>query len=118
MRHQRLLWTALLALPLTLSVTGCKHDAVASGHATPAAENGTGTETEPFGRLTVDALDARMADAKAGKLALAIYDNNPHERYARSHIATAKWVESSAVTAAVLPADKDTTLVFYCANEH
>jgi hypothetical protein len=114
MKHQRLLWTALLALPLALSVGGCKHGSDASGHGTPVGE----TEAEPFGRLTVDALDARMAEAKAGKLALAIFDNNAQERYTRSHIPTAKWVESSAVTAAVLPADKDTTLVFYCANDH
>ena len=116
MKHQRLLWTALLALPLTLSAAGCKHGPDAAEHGTPAAESEP--EKEPFGRLTVDALDARMADAKAGKLALAIYDTNQHERYAQSHIATAKWVKSNAVTAADLPADKDTTLVFYCASDH
>src|SRR4051812_21198614 len=102
MKHQRLLWTALLALPLTLSVAGCKHGSDASAQGTPASE----PEKEPFGRLTVEALDARMAEAKAGKLALAIFDNNPRERYDQSHIATAKWVRSSAVTAADLPADK------------
>ena len=116
MKHQRLLWTALLALPLTLSAAGCKHSSDASGHGTPAGE--PETETEPFGRLTVEALDARMAEARAGKLALAIFDNNQRERYAQSHIATAKWVQFNAVTAADLPANKDTTLVFYCANEH
>ena len=114
MNHQRLLWTALLALPLALSAAGCKHGSDASEHGTPAGE----TETEPFGRLTVEALDAKMADARAGKLALAIFDTNQHERYAQSHIATAKWVKSNAVSAADLPADKDTTLVFYCANDH
>jgi rhodanese-like protein len=114
MKHQRLLWTALLALPLALSATGCKHGSDASEHGTPAGE----PEKEPFGRLTVDALDARMAEAKAGKVALAIFDTNQRERYDQSHIATAKWVKSNAVTAADLPADKDTTLVFYCANDH
>ena len=114
MKHQRLLWTALLALPLTLSAAGCKHGSDASEHGTPAGE----PETEAFGRLTVEALDAKMAEAKGGKLALAIYDTNARERFAQSHIATAKWVKSNAVTAADLPADKDTTLVFYCANEH
>jgi hypothetical protein len=112
MKHQRLLWTALLALPLALSAAGCKHGSDASGHGTLAGE------TKAFGRLTVDELDAKMADAKAAKLKLAIFDNNDRERYAKSHIATAKWVDSDAVTAADLPADKDTTLVFYCANEY
>ncbi len=114
MKHHRLLWTALLALPLALSAVGCKAGSEASGHRAPTGE----PETEPFGRLTVEALDAKMAEARAGKLALAIIDNNGRERYAKSHIATAKWVESNAVTAADLPADKDTTLVFYCANDH
>jgi 3-mercaptopyruvate sulfurtransferase SseA len=106
----------LLTLPLTLSAAGCKHGSDAAEHGTPTGE--AEKEKEPFGRLTVEALEARMADAKAGKASLAIFDTNQRERYAQSHIATAKWVKSNAVTAADLPADKDTTLVFYCSNDH
>jgi hypothetical protein len=73
---------------------------------------------DAFGRLSIDELDSKMADAKAGKLALFIYDNNHKERWQQSHIPGAKWLDSDKVTAADLPQDKNATLVFYCANEH
>jgi len=76
-----------------------------------------GAVAESFGRLTVEALDAKMSEAKAGTLKLAIFDNNQREHYAQGHIPGAKWVQFDQVGASDLPADKDTTLVFYCANE-
>jgi 3-mercaptopyruvate sulfurtransferase SseA len=75
-------------------------------------------EKEPFGHLTVDELDARMTAAKAGQAKLAIFDNNHRERFDKSHIPGAKWVQFDQVKASDLPADKETALVFYCANEH
>ena len=76
------------------------------------------TEREPFGEMTVAELDAKMADATAGQIKLAVFDNNHHERFVKSHIPGATWVQFDKVQASDLPADKDTLLVFYCANEH
>jgi hypothetical protein len=83
-----------------------------------ASKDGAQAEAEPFGEMTVDELDAKMADAKAGKIKLAVFDNNHRERFDKSRIAGAKWVQFDKVQASDLPADKDTVLVFYCANEH
>ena len=69
-------------------------------------------------KMTVDELTAKMADAKSGKLALFVYDNNHKERFDQSHIPGAKWLAFDKVSAADLPQDKEATLVFYCANEH
>ncbi|MFT3776627.1 MAG: rhodanese-like domain-containing protein [Minicystis sp.] len=88
-----------------------------AGH--EAAKDGLAEgEKEPFGRMTIEELEAKMAAAKAGQAKLAIFDNNQHERFDKSHIAGAKWVKFDKIEARDLPADKDTTLVFYCANEH
>jgi hypothetical protein len=64
--------------------------------------------------LTVDEVAARIA-TNDGKT--FVYDNNPKERYERSHVPGAKWLDYENVTAASLPADKSATLVFYCASE-
>ena len=112
MKNQRLLWTALLALPLTLRETGCRARLRRLG-----ARHGGGQETEPFGGYGGRARgqDGRGPGrpGRAGHLrqrrARALYE---------SHIAAAKWVRFSDVTAGDFPAEKDATLVFYCANEH
>jgi rhodanese-related sulfurtransferase len=83
-----------------------------------ASKDGAQAEAEPFGHMTVDELDAKMADAKAGKIKLAVFDNNHRERFDKSHIPGATWVQFDKIQASDLPADKDTLLVFYCANEH
>jgi hypothetical protein len=75
-------------------------------------------EKEAFGKLTVDELDAHLRDAKAGTRKVAVFDNNQHDRFVKSHIAGAKWVAFNDIKASDLPADKDTELVFYCSNEH
>jgi hypothetical protein len=103
----------LLSLMLAAGSAACSKHRSDQG-AGEAAEPGK----EPFGKLTLDELDARMGDAKAGQLKLAIFDNNQHERFDKSHIPGAKWVKFDAIKAGDLPADKETTLVFYCANEH
>ncbi len=96
----------LIAAPAVKNLPTCQID-VAS-----AAEN------EPFGRLSVSDLEAKMQDAKAGKLKLFIYDNNSEERFKKGHVPTARWLDYSKIQASDLPSQKDATLVFYCANEH
>jgi hypothetical protein len=64
--------------------------------------------------LTVDEVAARIA-ANDGKT--FVYDNNGKDRYDKSHVPGAKWLDEDKVTAADLPADKSATLVFYCAND-
>ena len=105
-------WLALLALPL--GALACAKPAPDGAKGASSAE----AHAETFGKLTVDELDAKMAEAKTGKLALYIFDNNKKERFEKSHIPTAKWLDSDAVKAGDLPSDKEATLVFYCANDH
>lgn len=112
MRELRLIVIAAMASAL---VAGCdKKEAPKQTAETSHAE----AEKEAFGRLSVDEVDAKIADAKAGKLAFVVYDNNSKDRYAEGHVPSAKWVDFKNVTAADLPADKNTELVFYCSNEH
>jgi rhodanese-related sulfurtransferase len=64
--------------------------------------------------LSIDELSAMLTRHEV----VAIYDTNSQERYAQGHVPTARWVAHDGVTAEVLPQDRDTRLVFYCANEH
>jgi hypothetical protein len=91
---------------------------VSIGCSKPNPDSTTSEAAKPtLGELSIAELETRMSDASAGKLKLAIYDNNSKERYAESHVPSAKWVDFKHVTAADLPADKETTLVFYCAHQ-
>jgi hypothetical protein len=125
-------WIALLALPLAgaLGCAGAAQEAApraevpVSSDAHPAPHDAAAkaaepaAEAEPFGRLTIEELEARMSEAKAGKLTLGIYDNNHKDRFEKGHIPGAKWVKATELQASDLPAQKEATLVFYCANEH
>lgn len=104
---------ALFALAVPLAVLG----ACARKSPEPTGETHAEAKKEEFGKLTLDEVEARIADARAGKMKLAIFDNNAQERFAQSHVPTARWLDAHAVKATDLPADKDTTLVFYCWNE-
>lgn len=104
--------TAML-IGLTALAPACKSKGAANTHQGEEAK-----EPEPFGRLTIEELEAKMKARDAGQLKLAVFDNNVRERFDKGHIPSAKWVKFDKVTAADLPADKDTTLVFYCSNEH
>jgi hypothetical protein len=72
------------------------------------------THSPPLKELTVDDVAAKIAAHDANT---AIYDCNGKERYAKGHLPGAKWVEYDNVTAADLPANKGTLLVFYCSSE-
>lgn len=111
MKRTAYLWIALCAaLPLVGSV-GCAKKAT-------DASSSHGASSEEFGRLTIDEVEAKMKEAKEGKLAFFVYDNNPKEVYKEGHVPGAKWVAFDEVKASDLPADKEATLVFYCANDH
>ena len=102
----------LLCVPLLASAAACNKPHAEPGHDT--VEPGK----EPFGKLTVDELQTRMDDAKAGKGKLAVFDNNQRSVFDKGHIPGARWVKFDDIKASDLPADKETALVFYCANEH
>ncbi|UQA57683.1 rhodanese-like domain-containing protein [Polyangium aurulentum] len=104
---RRYLWMALAAAALAVA-PGCKK----SGGDSHASEN------EAFGRLSVDEVEAKMKEAKEGKLAFHVIDNNARQVYQKGHLPGAKWVDHENVQASDLPPDKEATLVFYCANEH
>jgi hypothetical protein len=108
MNHKHL-FIALAAVALVAS-PGCKKSAEGTGE--------HGSEAEAFGRLTVDEVEAKMKEAKDGKLAFFVIDNNAKPVYAKGHLPGAKWVDHENVQASALPADKEATLVFYCANDH
>jgi len=98
--HRRLALTLLAVAAFVLAgLTGC------SRASSPSSE---------LHSLTVDEVAARIA-ANDGKT--FIYDNNPKDRYAKSHVPGAHWLDDESVSAADLPADKTATLVFYCASE-
>jgi rhodanese-related sulfurtransferase len=105
--------TWALVTALSLSVAACSKP-----QPPPSAEEREGSAHEAFGRLTVDELVAKMKAAKEGKLKLAVFDNNERERFVAGHIPGATWVKFDAVQARDLPADKATTLVFYCTNQY
>ena len=101
-------WAALLAAA-ALAGAGCS-----SGKSEGSS---SATAHEAFGRLSIEEMEAKMADAKAGKIALFVYDNNKKDRFQQGHLPGAKWIDHDDVKASELPADKNATLVFYCANE-
>src|SRR5262245_39124397 len=76
------------------------------------AQSAYSTEAK-FGELTVQQVNERR-----GKPNFFVYDNNREERFKKSHLPGAKWVNPMALTEKDLPGDKNATLVFYCSNEH
>jgi 3-mercaptopyruvate sulfurtransferase SseA len=94
------------------SAAGCKR----SQQAAPQQSNAHAQAAEEahLPELTVQ----QVADKMAHHENVAIFDANNRPRYERGHVPGARWVAFAAVTAADLPPDHDTQLVFYCANEH
>jgi rhodanese-related sulfurtransferase len=68
---------------------------------------------EEFGSLSVQDVSSRLKEKN-----FFVFDNNAYERFQKSHVPGAKWVNPYALKATDLPADKSATLVFYCASEH
>ncbi len=66
---------------------------------------------EPFTLVTLDDV-ARML----GNPRVEIVDANPREVFQRGHVPGARWYREGPSLASVLPADKGTKLVFYCAS--
>lgn len=102
----------MVPLAALVALLGCSRAATPSqgnGHAANAA---TGEREIPG--MTVAEL-AGMLDRHE---AVAVYDANGRERYEQGHIPGARYVGHDAVTAAMLPQDRGTRLVFYCYNEH
>ena len=67
----------------------------------------------PLKSLSVDEVDARIAKNDGVTF---VYDNNDKDRFNKGHVPGAHWVQFDNVTAGDLPADKKSTLIFYCAN--
>jgi Rhodanese-like domain len=76
------------------------------------ADKGKMPESDPFGRYTVDQVERRL-----GKPSVYVFDANDAETYAKNHVPGAVRVNHKDIPENVLPADKDATLIFYCANE-
>lgn len=106
----------------SLTVVALLAIASAACNKQPAGETKSGSTggevADAFGKLTVDEVAQKMDQAKSGKLAFFVYDNNQKADYDKGHVPGAKWVKFDAITANDLPADKEATLVFYCHNEH
>jgi len=89
----------LQRVPLLLSLAGLL-----------AVAGAARAETDPFGSLSVDEVEALL-----GKPDVKIFDVNGPEVYAKGHVPGAIWSELDPTSK--LPADKATRLVFYCKNE-
>ena len=65
-----------------------------------------------YGVLTVEQVAARIENK-----GFFVFDCNPRSLYRDGHVPHAHWVDPGKLDGE-LPADRDATLVFYCANEH
>ena len=61
-------------------------------------------------------LSVEEVSKMVGQPNVFIIDANNESQYHKAHIPGAKYVPYDGVTAAVLPEDKDATLIFYCKN--
>ncbi len=100
----------VLAAALAMAAPACKK----SGDST--SEHGA--KDEAFGRMSIEEVDAKLKEAKEGKTAFFVIDNNAKSTYDKGHLPGAKWVDHENIKATDLPADKEATLAFYCANDH
>ena len=105
----RILTTAALAL----SLAACAHHRKAEHCDKPCADCPESEKKETFGRLSVQEVSDLVAKGEA-----SVFDDNREERFKQGHVPGAVWLPYDAVTAEKLPAQKDRTLVFYCANAH
>ncbi len=73
---------------------------------------GAVAQSGAVGKMSIDEVAGLIT---AGTV--AIVDVNGPERYAKGHLPGAAWSAFNDVKPSELPAEKDRTLVFYCANE-
>lgn len=111
------------ALFLALALAACGGSA-ASGATSSETASSSGSETSSsesgeaaprYAMISVDQVAARL---DAHDAHLAVFDANGRDTYDEHHVPGATWVHYDSVTADTLPADRSTSLVFYCANEH
>jgi rhodanese-like protein len=76
-----------------------------------ASDDGKESESDPFQKLSVDDVAKRLSDPN-----VHIYDGNNDKVYTDGHLPGAVHLFSKDIKEGTLPADKDTTLIFYCHN--
>jgi hypothetical protein len=106
-RLLQVLMVAVVTLSLATVARAATNEAKTKDTAKPAAK-----EKDPFGSLTVEEVAKKIKDP-----AVHIYDGNRKELYAENHVPGAVLLYSKDIKEGVLPADKKTTLIFYCHNE-
>jgi predicted small lipoprotein YifL len=108
----------LLAGGGLLALTACGSKGPPSNEASVSA-NPSGNAGQPaehqLAELTVDEVEAKIAK-NDGKT--FVYDNNHDDVYAAGHLPTAKLLGIKDIPQSAFPADKEATLIFYCANTH
>ncbi len=67
--------------------------------------------SEPYTIVSVDEVQRMLGDPR-----VVIVDANPYEVFQQGHVPGARWYGDAPTLAAVLPADRTTRLVFYCAS--
>jgi rhodanese-related sulfurtransferase len=109
MQRNTILGCALAALCL-VATPACSKDQPAEPPAADEAQHA-------FQKMSVEQLASLIDQSKTGKAMVYIFDNNGKERFDKGHIPGAKWISPDAIKESDLPADKQATLVFYCASE-
>jgi len=99
-----------LAIALAAGAPACKKSNDASSE--------HGSKDEAFGRMSVEDVEAKLKEAKEGKAAFYVFDNNAKSVVDKAPVPRENLVDHENVKATDLPENKDATLVFYCANEH
>jgi rhodanese-related sulfurtransferase len=103
------------SLLIALSLVACGGSSAQSAEAT-ATESTSGSETQQasFRQIGVDEVASALETQPSS---IAVFDANSAQTYAEHHIPGAVWVDYDAVAAEQLPENRETQLVFYCANE-
>jgi hypothetical protein len=101
----QVLMAAIVALSFAPVVHAAGTDTATKNVTKPA-------EKDPFGSLTVQEVAKKIKDP-----AVHVYDGNRKELYNENHVPGAVLLYSKDIKEGVLPAKKDTTLIFYCHNE-
>jgi hypothetical protein len=68
---------------------------------------------EGFGEMTPQDVMSKLKQKN-----VYVFDNNDQDRWKKSHVPGAKWLHPMDYEAKDLPADKNATLIFYCASPH